>query len=59
VHRATSHGEVLRLEPGLDWLWEEYRKPQPDPLVIAGKLPAPSHVSLESALLLLMCDRGS
>ena len=50
MHRATSHGEVLRLKPGLYCLSDDYRESQPHPFVIAGMLHSPSHVSLESAL---------
>lgn len=50
VHRAASHGEVLRLKPGLYCLDEVYRKTHSHPFVVAAVLHSPSHISLESAL---------
>ncbi len=50
VHRATKHGEVARLKPGLYCLAKEYRRTHPHPFVLAAVLHSPSHISLESAL---------
>lgn len=50
VHRAVSHGEVLRLKPGLYCLAPPWRRQAPHPFVVASVLVSPSHVSLETAL---------
>jgi hypothetical protein len=50
VHRAVSHGEVLRLKPGLYCLAAPFRRSQPHPFAVAALLHWPSHVSMESAL---------
>ena len=50
VHRASRHGEVLRLKPSLYCLDAALRRTHPHPFVVAATLHWPSHVSLESAL---------
>ena len=50
VHRAISHGDVLRLKRGQYCLAPHYRRTPLHPFVVAGVLHYPSHISLESAL---------
>ena len=50
VHRAVSHGEVLRLRPGLFCLAPVYRHTHPHPFAVASMLHFSSHISMESAL---------